>query len=68
MASGKQIQMVMNRLDEVLVCPMCSTRLRFGDRACPHCEEDTEETLRLWAERLLDDLGQETPAEEGRRD
>ena len=68
MASGKQIQMVMNRLDEVLVCQMCSTRLRFGDRACPHCEEDTEETFRLWAKLLLEDLGQETLAEEGRRD
>ena len=68
MASGKLIQMVMNRLDEFLVCPMCSTRLRFGDRACPHCEEDTEETFRLWAEGLLEDLGQETMAEEGRRD
>ena len=62
MASGKQIQRVMNHLDEVLACPMCSTRLRFGDRACPHCEEDTEETFRLWAERLLDDLGEETVA------
>ena len=56
MATEEQIQKVVNFLAEVPTCAQCGTRIRFGDLDCPHCGADLEEGLRLWAERLIDEL------------
>ena len=57
MATEQHIQKILNRLAEIRNCGTCGTSLRFGDLDCPHCGADIEDALRLWAERLLDDLG-----------
>ncbi|MBI4339480.1 MAG: hypothetical protein HY680_05955 [Chloroflexi bacterium] len=56
MASDREILSVLNSLAEVQVCPQCETRLRFGDRECPHCGRDMDEALRQWASRLVERL------------
>ncbi len=56
MASDQQILHVLNSLSQVLTCPDCDTRLRFGDWECPHCGKDLDEYLRRWAAQLLDKL------------
>jgi len=56
MANEMQIQMVLTNLAEVQACDMCGTRFRFGDQECPHCGADLEESLRRWAEDLINGL------------
>lgn len=56
MATESQIQKVIMSLSEVQACADCGTRFRFGDLECPHCGEDLEEYLRLWAETLINEL------------
>lgn len=52
-AAERQIGVVLNILSDVVVCGSCETRLRFGDRECPHCGEDVDEVLRRWAQTLI---------------
>jgi len=59
MAREDQIRTVLNYLAEFQTCNLCGTRFRFGDVDCPHCGEDLEDVLRLWAEGLLDALSSE---------
>ena len=56
MANEEEVQRVVNTLAEIVECPQCGTRLRFGDMECPHCGADLEDHLRSWAERLIDAL------------
>lgn len=56
MATGEQIQTLLNALAQIASCERCGTRLRFGDLDCPHCGADLEASLRTWAERVIDEL------------
>lgn len=56
MATEEQVRLVLSSLAEVQSCPRDGTRFRFGDVECPHCGADLEDTLRRWAERLVDAL------------
>ena len=56
MANEEEVQRVVNTLAEIVACPQCETRLRFGDMECPHCGADLEDHLRSWAERLINAL------------
>ncbi|MBI2170840.1 MAG: hypothetical protein HYU30_02300 [Chloroflexi bacterium] len=56
MSSEQHTLAILNALAEVLTCPHCDTRLRFGDWECPHCGKDLDDTLRRWAAHLLDRL------------
>ena len=60
LVTEKQIQTVLASLDTALACENCGARLRFGDRACPHCEADVDDLLRAWAQQLIDQLGDTT--------
>ena len=44
---------VVNKISEPFSCNNCATRLRFGDTECPHCGNDMEQLLELWADDLL---------------
>ncbi len=57
MENEEQVQKVVNTLAEIVACPRCETRLRFGDTECPHCGADLEDRLRSWAESVIDALG-----------
>jgi len=52
-ATDVQILKVLNKLAEINPCDDCETRLRFGDRECPHCGVDLEEHLRLWTKQIV---------------
>ena len=54
LATPKQIQLILNSLDDVRGCSKCGTAIRFGDYDCPHCGADLEPDLRDWARRLVD--------------
>lgn len=56
-ASREQINTILNSLEQIERCPICATRLRYGDFECPHCGADLEATLSGWAEQLADRLG-----------
>lgn len=56
MASEAQISQVLSSLAEIVDCPHCGVRIRFGDVDCPRCGADLEEALRGWAARLVDGL------------
>ena len=58
-ATEKQIQIVLSRLNDIQSCAVCGTAFRFGDYECPHCGADLEDALRGWAERVIDALGLE---------
>ncbi len=47
---------IIDSLSQVVSCPKCGTRIRFGDAECPHCGGDLESTLRYWADQLLENL------------
>ena len=51
--SEEQVARVVAAASQVVACAVCETRLRFGNRECPHCGADVEEVLRAWARRLL---------------
>ena len=55
-ASREEIDTILNSLEQIERCPICSTRLRYGDFECPHCGADLESTLSGWAEQLADRL------------
>ncbi|MQG38351.1 MAG: hypothetical protein FI719_08390 [SAR202 cluster bacterium] len=50
------IEKVLNKLTEVVRCGDCATRLRFGDKECPHCGSDLDDQLRLWSKQMLEGL------------
>ena len=56
MATDEQIQKLLNGLSDCPGCARCGTRIRFGDFECPHCGNDLEDDLRIWAENLLNEL------------
>ena len=56
MATEEQIQKVLINMATDQSCPSCETRLRFGDLGCPHCGDNIDETLKKWAEKMIDDL------------
>ena len=56
MATEEQIQKVLINMATDQSCPNCETRLRFGDLDCPHCGDNIDETLKKWAEKMIDDL------------
>ena len=56
MQADHQISRIMAYLADVVTCPVCETRIRFGDHECPHCGEDIEEELHRWAAELLEKL------------
>lgn len=56
MATGQQIQKVLEKLADFQACTDCGTRIRFGDVECPHCGADLEDYLREWAENLIMEL------------
>ncbi len=56
MATEEQILSVLNNLVQILSCPNCDTRLRFGDWECPHCGQELDDFLRRWAAHLVDQL------------
>ena len=56
MEAVEKIDVVLNSISQILSCDQCGTRLRFGDLECPHCGEDLEEFLHLWAENMLNRL------------
>ena len=58
MATEKQIQAVLARLEDVQACSECGTALRFRDYECPHCGADLEDRLREWAEGLVDAIAE----------
>ena len=47
---------ILQVLYEVVVCPLCGTRIRFGDIECPHCGKDIDDDLMIVAERLAKKL------------
>ena len=55
-ASREEIDTILNSLEQIERCPICATRLRYGDFECPHCGADLEATLSDWAEQLADRL------------
>ena len=56
MATEAQMMRVFQALDEFPPCRSCETRIRFGDMECPRCGADLEDSFRVWAERLIDDI------------
>jgi uncharacterized protein (UPF0212 family) len=51
--SSKYPMIIVNKISESFSCDNCATRLRFGDTECPHCGNDMEQLLELWADDLL---------------
>jgi predicted amidophosphoribosyltransferase len=56
MSRELEIQRVIDLISENVVCPLCETRLRFGDVECPHCGADLDDHLHGWAKGLVDEL------------
>ena len=54
MATEEQIQYTIDSLDLIPPCPTCGMRYCQGDYECPHCGEDLDDNLRLWAETVID--------------
>ena len=53
MTFEREVQRVVDFVAENVVCPLCETRLRFGDVECPHCGNDLDDHMRSWAEELV---------------
>ncbi|MBM3944795.1 MAG: hypothetical protein FJ317_04795 [SAR202 cluster bacterium] len=58
MSKDEEVLIALSSLTEVMACPSCGTRIRYGDLDCPHCGRDLEDDHRAWAERLVDRLRQ----------
>jgi hypothetical protein len=56
MATEEQIEKVLRSLAVIPACPVCKTRLRFGDYECPRCGHDIEDQLRAWAVYMIESL------------
>ena len=56
LARNDLVLKILQVLYEVVVCPLCGTRIRFGDIECPHCGKDLDDDLLILAERLISKL------------
>ena len=56
LASNDLVLKILQVLYEVVECPLCGTRIRFGDIECPHCGKDLDDDLLILAERLISRL------------
>ena len=61
MEKEEQVNKVLNALGSVVTCPLCDTRIRYGDLECPHCGADLEDVLRQWAGMLVDHVSKGHP-------
>jgi len=52
----EKIQFLINFLDNIQPCPGCGMRWSTGDYECPHCGEDLDNNLRVWAEAAIEHL------------
>jgi len=56
LARNDLVLKILQVLYEFVVCPLCETRIRFGDIECPHCGKDLDDDLLILAERLISKL------------